>query len=359
MRCGLFVYLLAVSLRKCETIACFRGFIVCCCTMETDQIEEDDVGFFREMPDEVVMKVLQNLSLADVSRVSAVSRRLRRLCLDASLWTRLSLPSQDVMGTARAIQLLQRCPRLDRLVLHGRPDVSCLAVHALAHCQHLASLSIAAAQVYSDAADLLGILAVAVAAAPGLHELSLTDVLLDGLSVHAHHLSNLTRLDLGGCKGLGGPGLITLGDHCYGLEYLRLRVLDCEGVDDAMNHFLQKARLTLQHLLLLGGRGLTDACFANLWWCNLLESLQISCADNLQLPGLQAILLLAQLRSLSITYAYRLTGMHFASAVYSCNGGQKGRLPELRGCSCCHACGSTTQGCGRWLTSAPTCPASH
>ena len=51
---------------------------------------------FCDLPDEVILKILKNLGIKDLIRCGMVSKRMRALCWDESLWEKVNLFLKEV-----------------------------------------------------------------------------------------------------------------------------------------------------------------------------------------------------------------------------------------------------------------------
>ena len=59
----------------------------------------------EDLPDEIQLKIFQNLRLKDIIYCANVSKKLRRVCHDASLWQKVNL-SEKVVPTEFLEQIL-------------------------------------------------------------------------------------------------------------------------------------------------------------------------------------------------------------------------------------------------------------
>jgi hypothetical protein len=70
---------------------------------------------FANISDEVILNILSFLKHSDLTLgIGLANRRFRNLVMDPGLWTHLTLPLQENLGSIEAASILKRCNGLLR-----------------------------------------------------------------------------------------------------------------------------------------------------------------------------------------------------------------------------------------------------
>lgn len=212
--------------------------------------------FWREMPDELKVRILQYLKPKEIIRCSAVSKQWHKMCFDGQLWTNLN-----------ASQFYKDIPSetLIKIMTSAGPFVRDLNLRG---CVQLRDHWGVESQKIADACR-------------NLENFSIEGCRIDKKSVHYFLLRNtrLISINISGLTTLNNSAMKIIGQNCPKLEYLD--VSWCQHIDTKGLHEIVKGCPKLSDLRAGEVRGFNDQDFLlDLFERNSLERLLIShCTD--------------------------------------------------------------------------------
>ncbi|KAF2834516.1 RNI-like protein [Patellaria atrata CBS 101060] len=163
-----------------------------------------NLNFWKDMPPEIRMHVLQFLKPKEIVRCSSVSKAWHEMCFDGQLWANL-----DVSQYYREIP----APALVNIITSAGPFVRDLNLRGCVQLQ--------------EKWNVKGL----VDACRNLENFSLQDCHIDRTSIHCFLLQNsrLMHINLSGLGGATNSAMKIIGQHCPKVEYLNISW--CENID--------------------------------------------------------------------------------------------------------------------------------
>ncbi|XP_069025064.1 S-phase kinase-associated protein 2 [Embiotoca jacksoni] len=249
-----------------------------------------------QLPDELLLRILLQLPLQDLLRVSAVCRRWQRLALDESLWTSVDLEGLTHTGPALQ-QVLKtgvrrlRCPRAFVEEFHFTGSSSLQIVQ-----MDLSSSIVSPSALHSV-----------------LRHCSLLECLsLEGLQLSDHIISCLSRnslllqLNLSGCSGFSAPALADMLRSCSSID--QLNISWCDFTNDHVKSVVNNVSPGVTHLNLSGYReSLTlDDVKVLVERCPHIQTLDLSDSTQLTADSFPVLKQLKALLHLSLSRCYHI-----------------------------------------------------
>ncbi|GAB2212938.1 hypothetical protein Droror1_Dr00020944 [Drosera rotundifolia] len=287
-----------VGLKGEELDLCFEKLMVVGLGGKGDKMEVDEVSKWKDIPMELLLRILSLVDDQSVIRASGVCTGWRdAICLGL---THLSLSWCKNNLNSLVLSLAPKFTKLQKLILRqDKPQLEDIAVETIAnYCQELQDLDLS-------------------------KSFKLTDRSLYAL---AHGCPNLTKLNISGCSGFSDAALAYLSGRCRKLKSLNL----CGCVNAVSDRALQAI-----------GYNCSQLQYLNLGWCENVgdvgvTSLAYGCPDlrALDLCGCvlitdESVIALASrcrhLRSLGLYYCQNITD----KAMYSLAQSRLNRKKEI------------------------------
>eukprot|EP00092_Neocalanus_flemingeri_P022884 GFUD01024811.1.p1 GENE.GFUD01024811.1~~GFUD01024811.1.p1 ORF type:complete len:513 (+),score=109.47 GFUD01024811.1:67-1605(+) len=303
-----------------------------------DQNAQDPDIFIYSLPQEIWLKILQQLKSSELCVIGLVSKGFLNLTRDPSLWPELCLVGDAIGETSSVVNLISRCSNLSEISItsregrHDHADISDLILalsnscHQLKHlevkeCQpltytDLSELSTGCSKLETINLDMTGCLN------GDVHKILWMDPIVgepiegsNGVSLPFSVLfgkfKKLTCLNLFECGDLHSEGLEFIAD-CDNLERLNIDAIDNLS-DKSVNRFIELRGKKMKKLW-IDGESLSDESFGNFEKMTNLELLSVSFADSLGALGLASISKLAKLEWLKLRRGEDLEPVDFVNA---------------------------------------------
>ena len=177
----------------------------------------------EDLPDEIIVQVLQNLDIKDLVNCSMVSKRFRAIYREESLWERIHIFNKIVPMEFLQLALNSGCKYLALLhakIVHSKSGEFQLNKNSKLKYLELMDLD----SLFSESLDY-GIMENVLASCHSLEQLTFSHVSLTPSMVHSICMQNdqtLISLSLESCKGLTLGRLQRILEKCTKLEELRI-----------------------------------------------------------------------------------------------------------------------------------------
>eukprot|EP00092_Neocalanus_flemingeri_P106435 GFUD01136569.1.p1 GENE.GFUD01136569.1~~GFUD01136569.1.p1 ORF type:complete len:503 (+),score=118.76 GFUD01136569.1:59-1567(+) len=293
-----------------------------------DQNAQDPDIFIYSLPQEIWLKILQQLKSSELCVIGLVSKGFLNLTRDPSLWPELCLVGDAIGETSSVVNLISRCSHLSEISITSRDDISDLILALSNSCHQLKHLEVKYCQplTYTDLSDLsTGCSKLETINLEGTgclngdgdtHEMEGSNKCYCGdslsFSILFGEFKHLTHLNLFLCRNLHSKGLEFLAEYCDHLERLNIDEINYLS-DESVNRFIELRGKKIKKLW-IDGESLSDESFGNFEKMTNLELLSVSFADSLGALGLASISKLAKLEWLKLRRGEDLEPVDFVTA---------------------------------------------